>query len=149
MSKGFAKKTFALLNLAFQFVLHVFRKLFFWKKSGLVQFENNYRSDGFLPLTAQDQSTLFSFSACLNCRLCDSACPAIFKHPRERFLGPSFVLTTYSRSFHDLWATRLDLSLCQDCEACMNVCPNGIDVKGAISFIQKKVAEQIKFAAGT
>ncbi len=141
------KKIFAWLNLAFYFVLHLLRKLCFWEKTGLTQFENNYRADLLLPLNAQDQSTYFSFSACLNCRLCDSVCPALFKLPRERFPGPSIVLTTYSRSFRDLWATSLDLTLCQDCEECIRACPNEIDVKGAIGFIQRKVAEQINFAS--
>ncbi len=147
MRNNFPKKIFALSNLAIQFVSHFLKKVFFWKKNGLVHFQNNYRSDGFLPLSAQDQSTFFSFSACLNCRFCDSACPALFKMSRERFPGPSIVLTAYSRSFKDLWASSLDLSLCQDCEECIKVCPNEINVKGAIHFIQNKVAEQIKFAA--
>lgn len=147
MNSHFFKKVFALSSLVLQLFLHFFQKLFFWRKSGLEQFKENYRSDSLLPITLGDQKTFFSFSACLNCRLCDSVCPALFKLPRERFLGPSFVLTTYSRSFHDLWASSLDLSLCQDCEACVSQCPNGIDVKHAISFIQRKVAEQIKFAS--
>lgn len=147
MNQSVAKKIFALLNLAFQFLLHLLGKFCFWKKTGLAQFEKNYRADSLLPLSLQDQKTFFSFSACINCRLCDTVCPALFKLARERFPGPSFVLTTYSRSFRDLWATSLDLSLCQDCEECIQVCPNQIDVKGAIGFVQKKVAEQIQFAA--
>lgn len=142
------KKILALLNLAFCLCLHFIRKLKFWGKPGLDQFNDNYRQDGLLPLSAQDQKTLFSFSACINCHLCDSACPALFKMPRERFPGPSYVLTTYSRSFRDIWASSLDLSLCQDCSACVQVCPNDIDVKGAIGFIQRKVAEQIQYASG-
>lgn len=147
MASSSGKKIIALLNLAFSLVLHFLRRLCFWKKTGLKQFDENYRQDGLLPLTSQDQKILFSFSACINCRLCDTACPAIFKIPRERFPGPSFVLTTYSRSFKNLWASSLDLSLCQDCAACHQVCPNNIDVKGAIGFVQRKVAEQIQYAS--
>ncbi len=148
MKNSTRKKLPALLNLALHFFWHVLRKVFFWKKTGKKQFEKNYRNDALLPLNSQDQARLFSFSACINCALCDAACPALLTLPRERFPGPSFVLTTYSRSFADLWATSLDLSLCQDCGKCVKMCPNLIDVKGAIQFVQTKIAEQIQFASG-
>lgn len=147
MKRSLRKKIAALLNLAFCFALHWLKKLLFWRKNGLEAFESHYRQE-ILPLDARDLKTLFEFSACLNCRLCDSACPALFSLPRERFPGPSFVLTTASRSFRNLWASSLDASLCQECTACANACPNGIDVKGAVAFVQRKVAEQIKFASG-
>ncbi len=148
MSKSSGKKIFALLNLAYQFVLHCLGKLCFWRKKGIEQFRNNYRLDSFLPLTLAETQNLFSFSACLNCRLCDSACPALFKISRDRFPGPSFLLTTSSRSFRDLWASSLDLSLCSDCEECVKVCPNKIDVKEAVRFIHKKVVDQIQYVSG-
>lgn len=148
MKSSSSKKIRALLNLTFQFIVHCLKKIFIWKRSGLKDFENNYRADGLLPLQLKDQEKLFSFSACLNCRLCDATCPALFKMSRERFPGPSYLLTTYSRSFSDLWATRLDLTLCQDCNECVKMCPNQIDVKGAVKFIQTKIAEQIQFTTG-
>jgi succinate dehydrogenase/fumarate reductase-like Fe-S protein len=141
------KKIFALLNLAFYFILHFLKKPFVWGRRGLPAFLENYKKDGIVPLTLEDKQLLRRFSECINCGFCDTACPALQKLPRERFLGPSFIATTFTRSFPDFHATGLDLTLCAECNECEKVCPNAVPIKDGIVFVQEKIAEQMKWAS--
>jgi len=144
-SSGF-KKIVAISNLAWCFVLHILQKPFTRHRRGLKPFLDHYQKDGILPLTLSDKHLLLRLSNCINCGYCDTACPALLKIPREKFPGPRFVASTFSRSFHDLPFSDLDLSLCAECSECEKVCPTSVPIKEGIEFIQQKIAEQIKLS---
>ncbi len=149
MSKtGPFKKIFAILNLAYHFILHFLKKPFLFRHEGLKTFFNHYQKDGgMLPLTSQNTQLLRRLSACIGCGFCDTACPALLKTPREKFPGPSFIANSYTRSFNDLWAAKLDtstslstsFSICSECGECEKVCPNGVPIQEGILFIQEKL----------
>jgi succinate dehydrogenase/fumarate reductase-like Fe-S protein len=128
----------AKLNLAWALVLHLLKKILFWRKGGYPQFIENYREDRLSPLSIEDKDWMQRFSRCFNCGLCDTVCPALEKLPRERFPGPSYIVTTLARATPDFWAADLDLSLCAGCELCEQVCPNQVPIKKAIEFIVAK-----------
>lgn len=105
------------------------------------QFLENYRGDRLFPLTSSDKDWLLEFSKCFNCGLCDAACPALEQYPREKFPGPSYLVTTFTRTATDFWAVDLDFSMCQACSRCQQVCPNQVPVKEALEFIEAKARE--------
>lgn len=137
------KKILAIANLGLHFIWHFLKKPFV-RKNGLDTFFKNYSQDRILPLSKADKNSLIKYSECINCKLCDVACPSLFKLPRERFPGPSYIVNTYARSVPDFWAIQLDLSLCSECNECEKICPNEIPVTEAILFIQEKIAEEIR-----
>jgi succinate dehydrogenase/fumarate reductase-like Fe-S protein len=138
------KKIVAIANLGFRFVLHLLQQPFTRHTRGLKPFLDHYKADGILPLTIADKNLLVRLSHCIHCGYCDTACPALLKTSREKFPGPSFVAHTFSRSFHDLWASDLDLSICAECSECEKVCPTSVPIKEGIEWIQQKIAEQMK-----
>jgi heterodisulfide reductase subunit C len=91
-----------------------------------------------LPLSSADKDQMESFSRCFNCGFCDTVCPALLEQPREKFPGPSYLVTTLARSLPDFWAVRLDLSLCDGCKLCQKACPNQVPIKQALEFIHAK-----------
>lgn len=138
------KRLIAVSNLGYHFLLHFLKKPFVYHRSGLKLFMENYKGDGLVPLEKSDEAAIRRHSQCIDCGLCSMVCPALLHLPREKFPGPHFVVTTYSRSFSDLKAAHLDLSLCASCAECEKICPNAVPIKEAILFIQTKIAEQIK-----
>lgn len=131
----------AKLVLAWHAFLHfikIFKYSFRRKGAGAETFLEYYREDHLLPLSMVDKDWLLQFSRCVNCGICDVACPALLRSPREKFPGPSYLVTTLTRSTPDLWASELDFSFCQDCRSCQQVCPNLVPVKEAFEFIEAK-----------
>jgi succinate dehydrogenase/fumarate reductase-like Fe-S protein len=133
---------YAKLVFVFMVFLHFLKFPFRWRRRGLKKFWENYRGDRLFPLTSEDRDWLFRFSKCINCGLCDSNCTALGKVPREKFPGPSYLLTTYTRATPDFWAADLDFALCQSCDNCRDICPNLVPVKEALEFIEAKTQIQ-------
>src|SRR5436190_6849386 len=106
----------AKLNLAWNLLLYLLKRPFIWKRRGYPQFVKNYRPDRLIPLSQTDKDWMLRFSQCFNCGLCDTVCPALWKLPREKFPGPSLIVTTLARSTPDFWAVDLDFSLCEGCD---------------------------------
>ncbi len=130
----------AKLNLAWNLVIYLL-KWPFKRGGGYRQFLEQYLPDRLLPLSSSDKTWLIRFSQCLNCGLCDAACPALRTSAREVFPGPSYLLTTFSRSIPDFPAVRLDSHICEGCDACQRICPNHVPVKEALEFIEAKARE--------
>lgn len=135
----------AKLNLAWALVLHFLRRPF--QDNGYRAFLDHYRADRLVPLSHVDKTWLLRFSQCLNCGLCDAACPALDTLPRESFPGPSALVTTLTRATGDFWAAGVDLSLCEGCRNCESVCPNRVPVKEALEFIEAKALETARGTA--
>ncbi len=133
------RSIFAKLNLAWALLLHFLRKPF--HKIGYAAFRENYRADRLVPMSTVDKDWLHRFSQCLNCGLCDAICPALGTLPRETFPGPSYLVTTLTRSSPDFWAAGVDTSLCEGCRHCESVCPNLVPVKEALEFLEAKALE--------
>ncbi len=131
----------AKLNLFWNLIVHLIKKPFLRRRSGYRQFLENYRSDRLIPLTSTDRDWILKFSRCLNCGLCDAVCPALLTLPREKFPGPSYIVTPLARATPDFWAVDIELAMCQGCELCQQVCPNQVPVKEALEFIEVKTAE--------
>ena len=129
----------AKLNLAWALLLHFLKRPF--QNNGYQAFRDNYRDDRLVPLSHVDKTWLLRFSRCLNCGICDTACPALGTMTREQFPGPSYLVTTLSRSTADFWAAGIDLSHCEGCRLCESVCPNQVPVKEALEFIEAKALE--------
>lgn len=138
------KSLIAKLHFLWCFILHFLWKIFRRKKDGAQEFLDHYREDRLAPLSKVDKDWLFQFSKCLNCSLCDQACPALLTLPRDKFPGPSYLLTTYTRATPDFWAVDLDFSLCRSCEDCQKICPNQVPVKEALEFIEAKSQETFR-----
>ena len=133
------RSVIAKLNLAWALLLHFLKKPF--RTLGYAAFLNNFRADRLIPISQVDKSWLFKFSKCLNCGLCDVVCPALQQLPPGAFPGPSYLVTTLTRSTTDFWAVSIDLSLCGGCQHCQSVCPNLVPVKEALEFIEAKALE--------
>ncbi|MFO1463200.1 MAG: 4Fe-4S binding protein [bacterium] len=129
----------AKLNLAWSLLLHFLQKPF--RQTGYPAFREHYRADRLVPLSSLDKDWLERFSRCLNCGLCDAACPALGTLPREVFPGPSYLVTTLTRATPDFWAAGVDTSLCEGCRHCASVCPNRVPVKEALEFLEAKALE--------
>ena len=140
------RKLIALGNLGVYFILHLLKMPFAKKQGGMKDFLSHYKKDGIVPLTTPDKKLLHRLSGCINCGFCDMVCPALLRLPRERFPGPSFVATTFSRSFSHLKFAQLDLTICSECGECERACPNAVPIKEGVLFIKEKIAEQIKLA---
>ncbi len=131
-------RIYATLLLTLNLIWLFLKKVVFWRRRGLSQFVNNYQQDRLIPMQSGDRDGLFRFAQCINCGICDTACPDLGKIPREKFPGPSFLVTTLTRATPDFWAIDLDLSACGGCDLCEKVCPNQVPVKAAVKFIEAK-----------
>lgn len=140
------KSLFAKLNLAWALLLHFLRKLQ-RKTRGYEAFIENYREDRLVPLSEVDKDWLLRFSRCFNCGICDTVCPALDRLPSEVFPGPSYLVTTLTRATPDFWAAGVNLSMCEGCQLCEQVCPNQVPVKAALEFIEAKAAETALLSA--
>ena len=136
----------AQLNLAWNLLLYLLKRPFSWKRGGYRQFVENYRGDRLIPMSSSDKDWMMKFSKCFNCGLCDTVCPALWTLPREKFPGPSLIVTTFARATPDFWAADLDFSLCQSCELCQQVCPNDVPIKEALEFIEVKAQEKLAWS---
>lgn len=128
----------AKLNLAWNMVIYLCKLPFRGSKTGSRQFLENYAPDRLLPLSSTDKTWLLKFSACFNCGFCDTACPALKSHSRDSFPGPSYLLTTFSRSMPDFPFVDVDASVCEGCDECARVCPNQVPVREALEYIEAK-----------
>ncbi len=126
------------------FFLHLLLHFLKWPfqkgNRGVDAFLRRYAEEGLLPTSTVDKNWLARFSQCFNCGYCDSACPPLIQWPRERFPGPSYLVTTYTRSTPDFPWIHLDFSLCEGCSNCEASCPNGVPIKEALEFIEAKSA---------
>ena len=129
----------AKLNLAWNLLIYLLKRPFRGGRGGYRQFLDNYAPEKLLPLSSSDKNWLLKFSDCINCGFCDTACPALKQYPREIFPGPSYLLTTFSRSMPDFSYVDLDTSVCAGCDECARVCPNRVPVREALEFIEAKV----------
>lgn len=120
-------------------LLHFLKRPFRRIRGGDKEFLSYYGPEALWPLSSADKDWMRRFSLCLNCSYCDSACPALRTHSREQFPGPSYLVTTLSRSPPEFWAVKLDFSLCEACSQCEKACPNRVPVREALEFIEAKV----------
>lgn len=118
--------------------LHFVRRPFRRIKGGETSFLVQWEPEGLGPLSSADKDWLGRFSQCIHCGFCDSACPGLANFSRAEFPGPSYLVTTLSRSVPDFWAAGVSFSLCAQCDRCEKACPNGVPVKEALEFIEVK-----------
>lgn len=126
----------AKLNLAWNLVLHLCKRPFQSRGEGYRLFLENYAEEGLLPLSREDKDRLASYSRCVNCGLCDAVCPALIELPREKFPGPSYLVTTLTRSLPEMRVADLDFSRCESCRECERACPTRVPLQDAFQFIK-------------
>ena len=137
------KAIYAWWNLAYHFLIHLGRLLFFRKSPNLKSFLSFYRADGIVCLTEDDKEKLIHFSRCIGCSLCDAACPASKELSQTKFPGPSALVKCLSRSMVDCSYVPLIQDFCEACEGCEDVCPEGIPIREVWPLIRKKQGEQL------
>jgi len=130
------KWIYAKLNLAWALVLHMLFKRWF-KKHGLKQFLENYKKDELFALTADERKNYFSLSNCIQCGFCVTACKVKDPIFYQKFMSPSQIAFSYSRSLPELGHNKDFLSYCQECKACETVCPTGVPFTDILNLIRR------------
>lgn len=144
MFKFDKKGILAILNLAIQFNIHIFKRIFplFIKKDGIEVFEENYRNDNLFSLTEEERNKLFNFEKCINCGICSSQCVVLSVLEKNNFLEPRFITSSLSRALNE-FNTNIDIIYnCLICEACKVLCPQGIPIPEVVSFIKNKILKK-------
>lgn len=132
----------SLVRLGYYFFRQLLRRITA-RKSGLVQFEENYGADRLLPLTVEDREQLPSFSGCIACGMCDAVFDAYDRTARSEFRGPSDLPLAYTRNLPDYDALPTYVSNLRkgDLEALERVCPARIPFRRLALFVERRAAE--------
>lgn len=132
-------RTLSMLNLAYRFNLHLFRKPFS-EQEGKQRFIENYRQDGIVPLSPEERDRLPRFQRCLSCGLCDTVCENLHSAHRHLFNGPSDLASCLSRNppDFDFLAHYLQFwTRCGDCRRCESICPAGVPLRQIAEFVEQ------------
>jgi Fe-S oxidoreductase len=131
-------------NLAFTLMKHVFMRVHTIvtgkkPKPGYAQFMENYGPDGVAPFTPTLRVGYPTFSACINCGLCNFHCDMLRHLPDAAFPGPRYV-STVMRDVNSISAARGIIHNCTRCGECTRRCPAGVPLQGMLRFARVGVA---------
>ncbi len=130
----------SLLLLAWHFLRHVLRKVTLtYDRGGSTRFLENYRDDGLAPVRREDRQAVARWQSCIGCGLCDAVC-----HP-EQPASLVVLLAAGARDLSTLDASALDASrwACGSCDGCSSICPVGVPIAEAVSFLQRGRSESV------
>ena len=146
------KKIHADFNLLWRLIVHFLRKLNPMHEGfGLARFDKNYVHEGLPPIAPSSISIAHYSGQCTVCGECDYVCPLMNTQPRHVFIGPMAMVISGSRAsphFDDLRSSleMMGSSVCTDCNACSQSCPEGIPILDLSSGMrsQLQVIDQAK-----
>ncbi len=130
----------SILNLAFEFNLHMLRRPFAWSRCGKEQFLAQYLEDNLIPFTLKEREVLSGFQRCITCGLCDAVCPAPDPLQRHLLLGPSDFPSCFLRHPSEAEPLRPTIELleqCLECKNCQQVCPQAVPLNDIAGFLKK------------
>ncbi|EKD50152.1 MAG: hypothetical protein ACD_62C00629G0002 [uncultured bacterium] len=127
------KKLMSLAFLGYHFNAHIITRIFRRKRNGLKAFLQFYQRDQIRPLPREWGQKLPSFSACTQCRVCDTYCAKYAENPHG--MAPSFLVGCLSRSLtdFDLFA---GVPNCGDCTTCEKHCPQSVPISEVMRFMK-------------
>lgn len=114
------------------------------RSRGLAQFAESYcREDRLLPVPSEDRRALHALSRCIACGMCDAHFTAYARVDRTRFLGPSELPLSHTRSLPDFDALHDYLrNLAEgDLVRLEQVCPTGVPFRQLADFAARRAAE--------
>ena len=130
---------YAKANLACALLIHLLFKRWF-KKRGIEQFLKDYVTEGIFPLKVEERKNFSSFGRCIQCGFCITACkiqdPIFF----QKFISPSQIAFSYSRSLPEMRGNGDFLAHCRECRACEEVCPTGVPLTQMMEFVGHHVS---------
>ncbi len=132
----------SLVRLGYFFFRQLLRRVTS-RKSGLLQFGENYDADRLRPMTSEDRAQLPSFSGCIACGMCDAVFDAYDRTARGEFRGPSDLPLAYTRNLPDYDALPTFVKHLRkgDLEALERVCPARIPFRRLAVFVDRRAAE--------
>lgn len=138
-----SKAIYAIGNLGVHFWAHVFRRIFKRPAPGseLRKFNDNYREDLLVPLSAGERDALFGYERCINCGMCASVCPVYPPSEAGVYRGPDSIAASLSRSYPEFGPARDAAFNCTQCGACARACTMGVDVPGIVMMMRRKSME--------
>lgn len=123
--------------LAFLFVIHLLKKVFFfWRRPrGLSIFLGQYIADGIYPVEERERHEFPSFQKCQACSLCTFSCTAVQQGRAPSAFEPKFIMLGLGRSSHESEVFLEEWLPCIECGSCQVLCPNDVPIH--------RMAEQI------
>jgi ferredoxin len=124
-------------------------------------FEKPYKEDSFdevdefeaLPPKERWEKFKEEFENCIRCNACRNACPMCYcevcfaESSQPRWLGAS--VKEKDVLFFQIMRVLHQAGRCVDCEACVAVCPMGLDIRKYTRKLNKEALEFFQFEAGT
>lgn len=110
----------------------------------LSQFKNQLKDSCIIAYSPHESMLLDSFSTCINCGICITACEvagATTATPIE-YPGPRSIGISLSRSIPEFWTSHEVIFHCTMCGACEAVCPTNIPIPEVVAMLRRKTAQQ-------
>lgn len=134
------KRIQALFVLACTFFVHLLSRLFAPKRNPVKSFHHYYADEGIWPKTSEFKEKIFAYSQCLNCSLCDFACP-------QDDLQPSQMMASWFRNPQSYYLlTPLDAHACEKCKVCEDYCPHQIPITSFITLLAEERKNDVRAA---
>lgn len=134
------KSIHAYLLLAWHFLLHVLRKLFFiYRPGGIERVKENFETEGITSLTERERQMMAKWQSCIGCGLCEAVCAELSVIPDNRHMGPQMLAESALR---DLTQAELAIPSAEALEACdcdelAGICPVDIPLCELAEFLQR------------
>jgi succinate dehydrogenase/fumarate reductase-like Fe-S protein len=134
------RKVHAYALLAWHFLLHVLKKIFFlYRPGGIERVRENFENDGIASLTERERQMMAKWQSCIGCGLCEAACAEMSVIPENRHMGPQLLAESALR---DLTQAELSIPSTRainacDCDELEAICPVDIPLCELAEFLHR------------